>query len=103
MKKFIAFIIFSVSVLLLTGCSSDKMEDITIYTSVYPIEYVTNELYGNYSTIYNMYPQGIDPFEYKFDSRGHKLLTPVYASPLYPLIADKFFNIISYPIVTVEL
>ena len=69
MKKFIAFIIFSVSVLLLTGCSSDKMEDITIYTSVYPIEYVTKELYGDYSTIYNMYPQGINPYKYKFTSK----------------------------------
>ena len=69
MKKFITFIIFSVSVLLLTGCSSDKMEDITIYTSVYPIEYVTKELYGDYSTIYNMYPQGINPYKYKFTSK----------------------------------
>ena len=72
MKKFITFIIFSVSVLLLTGCSSDKMEDITIYTSVYPIEYVTKELYGDYSTIYNMYPQGINPYKYKFTSKQIK-------------------------------
>ena len=72
MKKFITFIIFSVSVLLLTGCSSDKMEDITIYTSIYPIEYVTKELYGDYSTIYNMYPQGINPYKYKFTSKQIK-------------------------------
>lgn len=72
MKKFIAFLIFGVSTLLLTGCSSDRMEDITIYTSVYPIEYVTKELYGEYSTIYNIYPQGINPYNYKFTSKQIK-------------------------------
>ena len=72
MKKIITFLIFSVSLLLLTGCSSDKMEDITIYTSVYPIEYVTKSLYGDYSSIYNMYPQGINPYTYKFTSKQIK-------------------------------
>ena len=69
MKKFITFLIFGISILFLTGCSSDSMEDITIYTSVYPIEYVTKELYGDYSTIYNMYPQGINPYKYKFTEK----------------------------------
>lgn len=72
MKKFISLLIISLSLLLFTGCSSDKMEDITIYTSVYPIEYVTKELYGDYSTVYNMYPQGINPYNYKFTSKQIK-------------------------------
>ena len=72
MKKFISFLIISISLLLFTGCSSDKMEDITIYTSVYPIEYVTKEIYGDYSTVYNMYPQGINPYTYKFTSKQIK-------------------------------
>ena len=29
-----------------TGCKKDTMDDITIYTTTYPIEYITNELYG---------------------------------------------------------
>ena len=69
MRKIIAFILLSITTLLITGCSSDSMEDITIYTSVYPIEYVTKELYGNYSTIYNIYPQGINPYKYKFTNK----------------------------------
>jgi zinc transport system substrate-binding protein len=48
------------------------MENITIYTSIYPIEYVTSELYGNYSTINNMYPQGINPYEYKLTNKQIK-------------------------------
>lgn len=72
MKKIISLLIISVSLLLFTGCSSDKMEDITIYTSVYPIEYVTKEIYGDYSTVYNMYPQGINPYTYKFTSKQIK-------------------------------
>ena len=72
MKKKISFIILLLGMFLLGGCTTDSMENITIYTSIYPIEYVTNELYGNYSTIYNMYPQGIDPFEYKLTNKQIK-------------------------------
>lgn len=72
MKKFISLLIISASLLLFTGCSSDKMEDITIYTSVYPIEYVIKEIYGEHSTIYNIYPQGINPYNYKFTSKQIK-------------------------------
>jgi len=43
-----------------TGCfKRDTMEDITIYTSVYPIEYIANRLYGEHSTINSIYPDGI--------------------------------------------
>lgn len=72
MKKKISFIILLLSIFLFSGCSTDSMENITIYTSVYPIEYVTNELYGNYSTIYNMYPQGINPYDYKLTNKQIK-------------------------------
>lgn len=43
-----------------TGClKRDTMEDIMIYTSAYPIEYITNQLYGNNATIDSIYPSGI--------------------------------------------
>lgn len=43
-----------------TGCfKRDTMEDINIYTSVYPIEYIVSELYGEHSTINSIYPNGI--------------------------------------------
>lgn len=35
----------------LTGCfKQDKMENINIATTIYPIEYVTNRLYGENNT-----------------------------------------------------
>ena len=72
MKKKISFIILLLGIFLLSGCSTDSMENINIYTSIYPIEYVTNELYGSYSTINNMYPQGINPYEYKLTNKQIK-------------------------------
>jgi len=69
MKKFISLLIISISLLLFTGCSSDSMENITVYTSVYPIEYVTKQLYGDYANVYNIYPQGINPYKYKFTDK----------------------------------
>lgn len=48
--------------LFLCGClKRDTMEDITIYTSYYPFEYITNALYGNNSKVYSIYPDGTNP------------------------------------------
>lgn len=48
--------------LFLCGClKRDTMEDITIYTSYYPLEYITNALYGNNSKVYSIYPNGTNP------------------------------------------
>lgn len=48
--------------LFLCGClKRDTMEDITIYTSYYPLEYITNALYGNNSKVYSIYPVGTNP------------------------------------------
>lgn len=59
MKK---IILLSSILLLFCGCfKRDTMEDITIYTSYYPIEYVTSKLYGNNSNIYSIYPDGTNP------------------------------------------
>ena len=72
MKKF--FILFSfVLCVLLTGCiKRDSMEDIVIYTSVYPIEYITNRLYGENSTIYSIYPDGVFPDVYSLNDKQMK-------------------------------
>lgn len=57
MKKKILICILSV--LALTGCKKDSMENITIYTSTYPIEYITKELYEDHSTVNSIYPNEI--------------------------------------------
>lgn len=56
MKK-IKYLFISIILLSLTGCfKNDSMENITIVTSAYPIEYVVNTLYGEHSTVKSIYP-----------------------------------------------
>jgi len=60
MKKLLVFLTIIV-LLIPTGCAikRDTMENITIYTTAYPIEYITNSLYGKHSTVKSIYPNGI--------------------------------------------
>lgn len=59
MKKLIYAVLLSISLFTLTGCfKMDDMENITIYTTSYPIEYITDTLYGKHSTIKSIYPDG---------------------------------------------
>ena len=58
MKKIIIVLICA---LFLTGCfKKDSMEDINIQTTIYPVEYIVNRLYGSYSTIDSVYPNGVN-------------------------------------------
>lgn len=62
MKKVILLLVCS---LIFTGClKRDNMEDIDIYTTAYPIEYITSVLYGEHSNVYSIYPDGVNIFEY---------------------------------------
>lgn len=69
MKKIISIIGLVLAIFLVSGCSKDSMDNITIYTTVYPVEYVTGELYGNHAKIFNMYPQGINPYKYSLTDK----------------------------------
>ena len=71
MKKKIFLII--VGLFLLTGCTfnlhNDNMKDITIYTTIYPIKYLINSLYGENSTIYSIYPSGVEPSNFELSNK----------------------------------
>ncbi len=56
---------------MLSGCffKRDTMEDIDIYTTVYPINYLVNCLYGNNSTIHSIYPTGVNINEYTISDK----------------------------------
>lgn len=71
MKKNKLLILLITTILLLSGCSftKDSMEDITIYTTIYPVKYLIDSLYGEYSTIYSIYPSGIDPKDYELSEK----------------------------------
>lgn len=76
MKKLFKIISLIFILTSLTGCiKRDNMEDITINTTVYPIWYVTNKLYGNNSTINSIYPNGIITKEYKLTDKQIKDLS----------------------------
>lgn len=70
MKKFINIVFLIVTIFCFTGCTNEiSMEDITIYTSVYPIEYVTEKLYSDHSNIMSFYPNDANPYEYKLTNK----------------------------------
>lgn len=72
MKKFIYLLIV---MLFLTGCSLfkyDKMENISIITTNYAVEYVTDYLYGDNSLITSIYPDGVDIENYNFTEKQIK-------------------------------
>ena len=70
-------IILSLGLLLvcigLTGCfKRDDLEDVTIYTTVYPIEYLTQRLYGYNSEVLSIYPNDVDTDSYELSDKQIK-------------------------------
>ena len=73
MRKLTYLFFISTIILTLTGCfKRDSFEDITIYTTAYPIEYITNELYGEHSEIKSIYPDGSDIKNYDLNNKQIK-------------------------------
>ena len=59
--------------LTMSGClKRDSMENIKIYTTAYPIEYITERLYGGHSNVSSIYPDGIDIDDYKLTDKQIK-------------------------------
>ncbi len=68
--KYLALIILGS--LLLSGCSLfkiDNMDDISIVTTNYSLEYVTKYLYGKHSLVKSMYPDGTDITKYEINDK----------------------------------
>ena len=62
MKKIIKWILLVMVIFLTTGCRlfRDNLDGAKIYTTVYPIQFLVEKLYGNHSTITSIYPTGAD-------------------------------------------
>jgi len=71
MKKLKKIIIFLFILLVLTGCTNNtnNMEDIEIYTTTYPINFLINNLYGEHCKVYSIYPTGIILDDYELSNR----------------------------------
>ncbi len=66
MKRLKIILVLGIVLPLLTGCfKRDNMDNISIYTTVYPIEYLVTSIYGYNSTVGNIYPNGTDIKTYK--------------------------------------
>ena len=74
MKIIKSIIMVFLTVFLTTGCSltKDSLEDATIYTTIYPIEYLTESLYSDYATIFSIYPSGADVANYDLTEKQIK-------------------------------
>lgn len=73
MKKAIFACTVLFFILFLAGCGSkNNLEKETIYTTVYPLEYLTNELYGTHSIISSIYPDGQNVQDYLLTDKQKK-------------------------------
>lgn len=73
MKRIFKGLLLILMVFSLTGCfKRDDMEDIDIYTTVYPITYIVQRLYGNYANINSIFPNGIDVSNYELNDKQIK-------------------------------
>ena len=71
-KSFLKKILFlALMLFIICSCSikKDDLEGATIYTTVYPIKYITNYLYGPYSTINSIYPKDCDLNSFKLTKK----------------------------------
>ena len=70
-KKISLFILICI---IITGCNiEDKdMENINIYTTTYPLNYLITSLYKDNGKVFSIYPTGIDISKYKISNRKLK-------------------------------
>ncbi len=73
MKKIVTLLLTLTMIISTSGClKRDNLEDIDIYTTSYPIEYITSRLYGEHSTVKSIYPDGIIINQYKLTDKQIK-------------------------------
>ena len=74
MKKFIKLTVLLVVALLLSSCSieTDTLEDAKVYTTTYPINYLTKVLYKDHSEIASIYPNDADYNTYNLTKKQIK-------------------------------
>lgn len=71
--KRLTVILFSL-IFILIGCNQntsnkDSSDDLLIYTSIYPIQYIVEQLAGDLATVESVYPPGVDAHTYEPTSK----------------------------------
>lgn len=65
MKKLFKILTIGVFVFLLSGCFEDSLSSDDVYTTIYPITYLTDYLYGDAKNVSSIYPSGADITTYE--------------------------------------
>lgn len=69
-KNIIKFLTTSLLIILLSGCTPEtNTATMTAYTSIYPVEYILENLYGENIAIYSIYPDGINYNDYNLTKK----------------------------------
>ncbi|MBQ7031780.1 MAG: zinc ABC transporter substrate-binding protein [Bacilli bacterium] len=71
MKRIKLLCLLIMGMFLISGCGvkDNKLENANIYTTIYPVEFITNYLYGENSTIESIYPTGVNLAEYSLTDK----------------------------------
>lgn len=75
MKKIKYYLLMITLSFIISGCSlfkRDSMENINIITTIYPLEYAINYLYGDSSVVNSIYPDGINVDVYTLTEKQYK-------------------------------
>lgn len=72
MKRITKLLGLFICLFILSGCNileDNSMNDIEIYTTVYPFNFLITYLYGNNATIKSVYPNGVNVSDYKLSDK----------------------------------
>lgn len=73
MKRIILILLTITIIIGVTGCfKRDNLENINIITTVYPVEYITNKIYGKHSLVNSIYPDDTNTKNYEFREKQLK-------------------------------
>ncbi len=73
MKKIKVLMSLFVITTCMTSCfKRDYLEDVDIYTTVYPIQFITDYLYGYNSNVDSIYPAEVNPSDYELTEKQIK-------------------------------
>lgn len=69
MKRILKVLILGLIMFGLSGCGEDRLSNRDVYTTIYPIQYLTNYLYGEDRNVSSIYPNGADVASYELTDR----------------------------------
>ncbi len=70
MEKLLFSIMFIALFMIITACASSAndeqtKDEVTIYTTIYPIQFITEQLTGEFADVRTLYPPGVDAHTYE--------------------------------------